>query len=142
MSKGAAECKNAGGCAFVVEQNKTGGACRHVCQQIDTRFAHKGREVTMSKTDAFYHRAKHRRWRRKVIDRAEGLCEECKRYGRVDEKGNPITADTAHHIKPAEQYPELRYVLSNGMALCEKCHNTKHPEKGQKARGTRYPRHP
>lgn len=86
----------------------------------------------MSKQDAFYHRAKHREWRRKVLAKAGGLCEICKRYGRHDKEGLPVAATTAHHIKHADKFPELRYVVSNGIALCDGCHNQQHPEKGGK----------
>jgi 5-methylcytosine-specific restriction endonuclease McrA len=86
----------------------------------------------VSKQDAFYHRAKHREWRRKVLAKAGGLCEICKRYGRHDKEGLPVAATTAHHIKHADKFPELRYVVGNGMALCDGCHNQQHPEKGGK----------
>lgn len=80
--------------------------------------------------NAHYHKARHKAWRERVLKRAGYLCEECKRYGRTDEKGLPVKADTAHHIKHLEDHPELAYVLSNGQALCKKCHNRKHPDKG------------
>ena len=85
--------------------------------------------------DPYYTRKRHRKWREDVIRRAGYLCEECKRYGRTDENGQPIIATTAHHIKPRELYPELQYDVRNGRALCEACHNKAHPEKG---RGGRY----
>ena len=73
-----------------------------------------------------YHKAKHKHWRDLVLRRAGYLCEECARYGRRTE------ATVAHHIKHADAYPELRYDVKNGMALCAACHNLKHPEKRQK----------
>lgn len=79
---------------------------------------------------AYYQLARHKRWREKVLRRAGYLCEECKRYGRTDADGNPVRATTAHHIKHRDEFPELAYVISNGQALCAKCHNAKHPEKG------------
>lgn len=82
--------------------------------------------------DKYYAQAKHKEWARKVKRRALGLCEECKRYGRRDKDGNPIQADVAHHVKPKNEYPELRYDLNNGRALCKDCHNKAHPEKGGK----------
>lgn len=84
--------------------------------------------------DRHYHEKKHREWREKVLRRAGYLCEECKRYGRTDENGLPVRATTAHHIKHLDEHPELAYVVSNGRALCEACHNNAHPEKG----GARY----
>lgn len=84
-------------------------------------------------SDPHYSKARHKAWRHKVISRAGGLCEECKRYGRVDKDGLPIVATVAHHIKPRETFPELQYIVSNGRALCESCHNVAHPEKGAKS---------
>ena len=81
-----------------------------------------------------YDKERHKRWRTAVLRRAGYLCEECRRYGRVDADGLPVAATTAHHIKHLETNPELAYDVSNGRALCEKCHNKAHPEKGGKYR--------
>lgn len=86
---------------------------------------------TMSKI-RHYDKAKHRKWSEAVKKRANFECQECKKYGRRDENGLPPVAKIAHHIKPLEQYPELAYDLSNGEALCLKCHAKRHPEKGGK----------
>lgn len=90
--------------------------------------------------DPYYNKGRHKKWRADVIRRAGGLCQECKRYGRVDKDGLPIVATVAHHIKHREDYPELQYVLSNGRALCESCHNAAHPEKGAKSHKGMYAR--
>ncbi|NLD52080.1 MAG: HNH endonuclease [Clostridiales bacterium] len=74
--------------------------------------------------DYHYTRKRHREWREKVLRRAKYLCQECSRYG----KRTPAT--TAHHIKERKDYPELQYVVSNGLALCSACHSKAHPEKG------------
>ena len=76
--------------------------------------------------DNYYSSHKHRQWRERVLKRAGYLCEECLRYGKQ------VPATVAHHIKHADEHPELRYVLSNGKALCSACHNKEHPEKGGK----------
>lgn len=81
--------------------------------------------------DNYYTSKRHRDWRSKVIQRAGGLCEECKRYGRVDADGLPIAATIAHHIKPRECFPGLQFAVANGRALCAACHNAEHPEKGR-----------
>ena len=85
--------------------------------------------------DPHYSDPKHRRWREAVLRRAGYFCEECKRYGRLDKNGMPVIATTAHHIKNRDEYPELQYDVNNGRALCEKCHNVAHPEKGK---GSKY----
>ena len=77
-----------------------------------------------------YTQAKHRHWRELVLRRAGYLCEECRRYGRTDAKGQPIRATTAHHIQHLDEHPEMAYVVSNGRALCAACHSKAHPEKG------------
>ena len=63
-----------------------------------------------------------------------GLCQECRRYGRVDADGMRVKATTAHHIVPLEVAPERAFDPDNGMALCAACHNKKHPEKGGRYR--------
>ena len=80
--------------------------------------------------DLHYSRKRHKQWREKVLRREKYLCQRCRRYGRTDKDGLPVCATTAHHIKPLEDYPELAYRVDNGEALCEKCHNQMHPEKG------------
>lgn len=74
--------------------------------------------------DPYYQTAKHRKWREKVLRKAKYLCAECSRYGKI------TPATTAHHIKPREVYPENKYDLDNGQALCAACHMKAHPEKG------------
>ena len=83
-------------------------------------------------SDIFYSEVKHRKWREAVLRRAGYLGEERKRYGRTDKNGLPVVATTAHHIKHRDEYPELQYDVNNGRALCAKCHNKQHPEKGGK----------
>lgn len=74
--------------------------------------------------DKHYNTRHHREWSAKVMKRAGYLCEDCKRYGKK------VPATIAHHIVPINERPDLAYVLSNGRALCDGCHNKKHPEKG------------
>lgn len=69
------------------------------------------------------------RQKQKTILRRDGyMCQWCKRYGkRVD-------ATTVHHIKHVDEYPELAYVNSNLISLCNACHNKAHPEKARQIR--------
>lgn len=90
--------------------------------------------------DPFYSGGRYLAWRDAVLRRAGYLCEECKRYGRTDAKGQPIVATVAHHIQHRDEHPELQYLLSNGRALCESCHNKAHPEKGKSYRRGGYSR--
>ena len=59
-------------------------------------------------------------WRADVFERDNFTCAIC---GQV---GGTLNA---HHIKPYAEYPELRYELSNGITLCEKCHRRIHGRK-------------
>lgn len=65
--------------------------------------------------------------KRKAILRRDGYqCQMCKRYGKNRE------AQTVHHIKHVDEFPELAYVDSNLVSICNACHNKEHPEKGGK----------
>lgn len=57
--------------------------------------------------------AVYRNWRNGVFERDKYTCQKCKVKGIYLE---------AHHIKSFNDFPELRYVISNGLTLCRKCH--------------------
>lgn len=69
-----------------------------------------------------------KRWRRKreqILKRDAYLCQWCKRYGKQ------VEAVTVHHIKHADEYPEMVYEDKNLISLCQACHNKAHPEKAK-----------
>lgn len=73
------------------------------------------------KKQGFYQKAAWRRLRRQALERDHYLCQECLRQKRFTK------ATEVHHIKPAEDYPELALTLSNLESLCWPCHElTKH----------------
>lgn len=59
-------------------------------------------------------------WRKRVFKRDKYTCQIC------FIKGGTLNA---HHIKSWSNFKELRYVVSNGKALCEKCHKRIHKKK-------------
>jgi 5-methylcytosine-specific restriction endonuclease McrA len=72
------------------------------------------------------------RARAAALARDKYLCQECRRYGRT------TPAQTAHHIKHVEDYPELAFDENNLKSVCWSCHNKEHPEKGgNRGRGSR-----
>jgi len=75
-------------------------------------------------TEAFYLSSKWKRKRKAILKRDGYLCQICKRYGRRTD------AQTVHHIKHLDEYPELALENSNLISVCNACHNKLHPEKG------------
>lgn len=71
-----------------------------------------------------YYSLEYRNWRKEVFDRDNYSCVDCGEAGYI----------TAHHIKSFAYYPELRYELSNGKTLCEKCHEKTDNYKGRAKR--------
>lgn len=60
-----------------------------------------------------YKREQYKRWRIAVFERDFYTCQVCQQVGGYL---------TSHHIKSFAKYPKLRYVVSNGVTLCEGCH--------------------
>ena len=62
----------------------------------------------------------YKKWRQLVYERDNYCCVKCKSKVKLN----------AHHIKSWKNHPELRYEVSNGITLCEKCHIEYHKENG------------
>ncbi len=63
---------------------------------------------------------RYRVWRTQVLELADRICRAC---GEL--------ANVAHHIRNYADWPEERYVLKNGAALCEPCHIAYHKRWGK-----------
>ena len=57
-------------------------------------------------------------WRNAVYRRDGYVCQHC-----GDNKGGNLHA---HHIKEFADYPDLRFVVENGLTLCQTCHEKVH----------------
>lgn len=77
-------------------------------------------KFSWEKTDKDYRSTKeYGDWRTSVFERDDYTCKSCGQIGGKLE---------AHHIKTFNQYPELRFELSNGITLCKQCHKKHHKE--------------
>ncbi len=57
-------------------------------------------------------------FRKKIFERDNYTCTQCGRRNKVGDK----VVLHAHHIKPFSTHSELRFVESNVITLCKKCH--------------------
>jgi endogenous inhibitor of DNA gyrase (YacG/DUF329 family) len=73
---------------------------------------------------------KWRLWREAVFKRDNYTCQEC---GARSKSGKTIILHP-HHIKSFSKYPKLRFVVSNGLTVCEKCHRKLHKKINDKIR--------
>lgn len=64
----------------------------------------------------------YRLWRKAIFERDNFSCQKCK------ESGGDLTA---HHINNFSEFPELRFSIENGIALCRKCHRAFHKMFGE-----------
>jgi len=61
-------------------------------------------------------------WRKLVYNKDNYTCKICGDRGGC---GHRVKLN-AHHILPYAKYPNVRYDISNGITLCEKCHRMLH----------------
>lgn len=64
--------------------------------------------------------SEYKNWRQAVYQKDNYQCVLCGSKEKLN----------AHHIKSWKNYPELRYNISNGITLCEKCHIEYHKKHG------------
>jgi len=66
-------------------------------------------------------------WKAAVFKAADYRCKSCGiEHGTVCKCCGHRVMLHAHHILPFATNPEVRYEPSNGVALCERCHNAEH----------------
>jgi hypothetical protein len=63
--------------------------------------------------------AKYRRWSFSVLDRDKHTCQHC---GTKKHRFGDDELLYSHHIKGWEEFIELRFMLDNGLTLCNSCH--------------------
>ena len=59
----------------------------------------------------------YRSWRLAVYRRDHFTCQDC---------GKKPKQIVAHHVKPFDEFPSLRFDVSNGVTLCRACHRYRH----------------
>jgi len=64
-----------------------------------------------------YHSSEYKQWHNEVFKRDDYTCQIC------NTRGGYLHA---HHIKGFSQYPDLRFIVSNGITLCKNCHMEVH----------------
>lgn len=83
-------------------------------------------EIAKGNTDKFYHSTDFDIWREKVLERDKYECQFF--LGKWDDgihkpiKIKPVVANTAHHIIPIKQRPDLALDVNNGVALSFEAH--------------------
>lgn len=85
-----------------------GGYCEKHQSDVKTHgFDRKNKERL-----SFYGSSKWRKTRARKLSK-NPICEICEHE----------FSTVVHHIKPAREYPKLRFTFSNLQAVCESCHN-------------------
>lgn len=111
---------------FYSDKGRKIKTCSRACDSAYRTFTHKGAKSHLWKggrtAEAVLIRqsAEYRRWRLAVLERDGNACQRC---GRTESDGAELHA---HHIKGFSDYPDLRFDVSNGTALCHECHEVVH----------------
>lgn len=92
-------------------QRGQGTFCSHACRGVSQRTSSRDRWSW-----------EYRAWRRAVFERDAFTCQRC------GIRGGDLHA---HHVKGWARYPALRFEVSNGMTLHERCHYEWHQEHGR-----------
>lgn len=82
-------------------------------------------KLNRKQLDKFYKSYIWKKARKIILERDEYLCQRC-----LHETGQPIPADTVHHIVHLKDDPSKALDENNLISVCFSCHNELHPEKG------------
>lgn len=75
-------------------------------------------------------RRQYREWKAEVLKRDGYKCTKCGLvHGHICSCCGHRVLLHAHHLRPFKEFPELRYEVSNGVSLCERCHMEEHHSK-------------
>ena len=93
-------------------------------KMLDKKYQEKNKERLMEKrkeicfpNQQWRFTKQYEDWRKTVYERDLHTCQQCQKQN---------CKLNAHHIKDGINYPELRYIVENGITLCEKCHKKEH----------------
>lgn len=109
-------------CRYAEQNDPTSEANKFRKLVAKGELSHRWKGGTTTPTQLIRSSADYRRWRKAVLERDNHTCQMCGSKERIQ----------TDHIKPFCNYPELRFEVSNGRALCEPCHRSL-PTAGYKA---------
>lgn len=89
--------------------------CSNECRGKDIRGPKHSRWTGKAKRQRRLGGKRYTEWRIKVLERDNHKCREC---DAVVEGSDAV----AHHKKPWDLFPELRYKVENGITYCRSCH--------------------
>lgn len=78
-----------------------------------------------SENDALRKSKAYKDWQTKVFQKDHYCCKYCGSKNKLN----------AHHIYSWNQYPEKRFIVDNGLTLCEECHRKIHNKYGYSYKG-------
>ena len=83
-------------------------------------------EISKGNTNKFYNSTDFDIWREKVLERDKNICQffigNWNDGKHKPQKIKPVTANTAHHIIPIKERPDLALDVNNGVALSFEAH--------------------
>ena len=71
--------------------------------------------------------------REKALRRDNNECQWCKKKGKV------VKATVIHHIKEADEYPDLFFELPNLISVCRECHEKYHGRITDEEKNKKFP---